>query len=131
VVIASQAWIVARAFAIPLPYPGAYLITALLVVGVALPTPGGVGGFHEAFRLGATAFFGADNDAAVGAAIVMHVAAFLPVVMLGLWFVLRDGLDLGRLRQIAAADRSEPSAPDRPGDRAGTGLDARRVGDAP
>ena len=45
---------------------------ALLVVGVAVPTPGAVGGFHEAFRLGATAFFGADNDAAVGAAILLH-----------------------------------------------------------
>ena len=39
---------------------------APLVVGVAVPTPGGVGGFHEAFRLGATSFFGADNDTAVG-----------------------------------------------------------------
>ena len=45
---------------------------APLVVGVAVPTPGGVGGFHEAYRIGATAFFGADNDTAVGAAIVLH-----------------------------------------------------------
>ena len=31
-------------------------------IGVAVPTPGAVGGFHEVFRLGATAFFGAPND---------------------------------------------------------------------
>ena len=34
-----------------------------------MPTPGAVGGFHEAYRIGVTSFFGADNDHAVGAAI--------------------------------------------------------------
>ncbi len=131
VVIASQAWLVARAFDIPMPYSGAYLLTALLVVGVALPTPGGVGGFHEAFRLGATAFFGADNDAAVGAAIVMHAASFGPVVIMGLWFVARDGVELGRMRQMAdaeAARRAKPAGRTGSGDG---GLDPRRVGDVP
>jgi uncharacterized protein (TIRG00374 family) len=111
VLIASQAWLVTRAFDIPMPYAGAYLLTSMLVVGVSLPTPGGVGGFHEAFRLGATAFFAADNDAAVGAAIVMHAASFGPVVIMGLWFVAREGLDLGRMRQMAddeAARAREP-----------------------
>ena len=69
---ASGIWVVARAFGIVMPFTGVVLMLALLVVGVAVPTPGGVGGFHEAYRLGATAFFGADNDAAVGAAIVLH-----------------------------------------------------------
>ena len=55
-----------------MPFTGSFLIMALLVVGVAVPTPGAVGGFHAAFRLGATTFFGAPDDAAVGAAIVLH-----------------------------------------------------------
>jgi uncharacterized membrane protein YbhN (UPF0104 family) len=79
---------------------------ALLVVGVAVPTPGAVGGFHEAFRLGATAFFGADNDAAVGAAIVLHVTSFVPVTLVGLWFAVRDGLSLQRIKQVTGS--SEP-----------------------
>ena len=40
------------AFDIVLPFAGSLLMTALLVVGVAVPTPGGVGGFHEAFPPG-------------------------------------------------------------------------------
>ena len=44
----------------------------MLVVGVAVPTPGGVGGSTRRFGSGVTSFFGADNDAAVGAAIVLH-----------------------------------------------------------
>jgi uncharacterized membrane protein YbhN (UPF0104 family) len=83
----------------------------LLVVGVAVPTPGAVGGFHEAFRLGATSFFGADNDAAVGAAIVLHATSFVPVTVLGLWFAARDGLDLQGIKRLTrAADPAEVKA---------------------
>jgi uncharacterized protein (TIRG00374 family) len=101
VLIASQAWIVSAAFRLRLPYAGSYLLTAMLVVGIALPTPGGVGGFHEAFRLGATSFFGADNDAAVGAAIVLHAVSLMPVVLMGIWFAFADGLDFGRLKHLS------------------------------
>lgn len=104
IIIGTQVWLVSHAFALPIPYAGAYLQAALLVVGVALPTPGGVGGFHEAFRLGATSFFGADNDAAVGAAIVLHAVSFVPVMVMGLWFTFAEGLDIGRLRQMARRD---------------------------
>jgi len=100
--ICAQLWVIARAFEIVLPFTGSFLITAMLVVGVAIPTPGGVGGSHEAFRLGVTSFYGADNNAAVGAAIVQHAVNFVPITLLGLLFVARDGLNMGRLRQMAA-----------------------------
>jgi len=100
--ICAQLWVIARAFEIVLPFTGSFLIAAMLVVGVAIPTPGGVGGSHEAFRLGVTSFYGADNDAAVGAAIVQHAVNFVPITLLGLLFVARDGLNMGRLRQMAA-----------------------------
>ena len=80
-----------------MPFTGGWLMLAPLVVGVAVPTPGGVGGFHEAFRLGATAFFGADNDTAVGAAIVLHAISVVPVVIVGLIFIIQDGLKIGGL----------------------------------
>ena len=102
VLIAAYAWIVARSFGISFPFPGSFLLSAMLVVGVAVPTPGGVGGVHEAFRLGVTSFFGADNDAAVGAAIVMHAISTLAVTLAGVWFATRDGLTIGNLKTIEA-----------------------------
>ena len=57
------------------------------------PTPGGVGGVARGVRLALTSFYGADNDAAVGAAIVQHAVNFVPVTLLGLWFIARDGSD--------------------------------------
>ncbi len=95
--IAAGIWAVAAGFGIEMPFTGGWLMLAPLVVGVAVPTPGGVGGFHEAFRLGATAFFGADNDTAVGAAIVLHAISVVPVVVVGLIFIIQDGLKIGGL----------------------------------
>jgi uncharacterized protein (TIRG00374 family) len=93
--IAGGIWAVAVAFGIGMPFTGGWLMLAPLVVGVAVPTPGGVGGFHEAFRVGATSFFGADNDVAVGAAIVLHAISVIPVTLAGLLFIIQDGLKLG------------------------------------
>lgn len=95
VAIAAAIWSVSVAFGIAMPFTGAWLMLAPLVVGVAVPTPGGVGGFHEAYRIGATAFFGADNDSAVGAAIVLHAISIGPVIIAGLVFIVQDGLKLG------------------------------------
>ena len=77
--IALGIWAVAVAFRFAVPFTGSFLLIALLVIGVAVPTPGAVGGFHEAFRVGATMFFGAPDDAAVGAAIVLHAVHDRPV----------------------------------------------------
>jgi len=93
--IGAGIWAVTVAFGIAMPFTGGWLMLAPLVVGVAVPTPGGVGGFHEAFRIGATAFFGADNDTAVGAAIVLHAISVVPVTIAGLVFTVQDGLKLG------------------------------------
>lgn len=102
-VICAETWAVARAFSLEISFVDSWLMMALLVVGVSLPTPGGVGGFHEAFRLGATAFFGADNDAAVGAAILLHATSYVPVTILGLWYAAREGLDLRGVERLAHA----------------------------
>jgi uncharacterized protein (TIRG00374 family) len=100
--IAATIWLVARAFHITMPVTGTFLIVALLTVGVAVPTPGAVGGFHYAFRVGTTVFYGVPNERAVGAAIVLHAISFFPVAIAGLLVMAREGLSLGRLRDMAA-----------------------------
>jgi hypothetical protein len=101
---AGEIWAVTRAFGMALPFPGSFLIQALLVIGVAVPTPGGVGSFHEAYRFGMTSFFGAPNAGAVAAAIVVHALSFGPVILAGLLFMAQDGLTIGRLRSLAESD---------------------------
>ncbi len=104
---AAEVWAVTTAFGMTLPFTGSFLIQALLVIGVAVPTPGGVGSFHEAYRFGMTSFFGAPNARAVAAAIVVHALAFVPVVILGMVFMAQDGLTLGRLRSMAESQTTK------------------------
>ncbi len=104
--IAAGIWAAAVAFRIDIPFPGTFLIMALLVVGVAVPTPGAVGGFHLAFKFGATTFFGAGDDAAVGAAIVLHAMTLLPSLVLGLVFAAQEGLNLAGMKQLAERPES-------------------------
>jgi uncharacterized protein (TIRG00374 family) len=104
--IALGIWTAARAFHLAVPFTGSFLLQALLVIGVAVPTPGAVGGFHEAFRVGVTMFFGAPNDAAVGSAIVLHAFSIGPSILLGIFFAAQEGLNLSGMRQLA--DQTEP-----------------------
>ncbi|RPH58535.1 MAG: UPF0104 family protein [Acidobacteria bacterium] len=100
--IAFGIWTTSRAFHIDLPFAGSFLIIALLVVGVSVPTPGGVGGFHEAYRLGATAFYGVPNDRAVGAAIVLHAISFVPITIVGLLYFMGEGFTLKSMSSLAS-----------------------------
>ena len=109
--ISAEAYFVTRAFGIDMSYPGSFLLQALLVIGVAVPTPGAVGSFHEAYRIGVTTFFHAPNDAAVAAAIVVHAVSFIPVVLVGIIFMIQDGLSVGGLQALAGTAR-EKELPD-------------------
>jgi uncharacterized membrane protein YbhN (UPF0104 family) len=108
--IAAGIWMATVAFHMTIPFTGSFLLMALLTVGVALPTPGAVGGFHEFFRIGVTVFYGVDNDRAVGAALVLHAASFVPVTLLGALFMVQDGLNLTRIRRIETEAQAEAGA---------------------
>jgi uncharacterized protein (TIRG00374 family) len=99
--IALGIWSMAMAFGFAIPFTGSFLMIALLTLGVAVPTPGAVGGFHEAFRVGATMFYGAPDAAAVGAAIVLHLFTIGPALLLGLFFAAQEGLNMGSMQQLA------------------------------
>ena len=100
--IAAGIWLTSRAFHITFPFAGSFLVTTILVVGVAMPTPGAIGGFHAAYQIAVQTFFGAATDRAIGAAIVLHAISFLPVTLLGIIFMAREGLTLAKARTMAA-----------------------------
>jgi glycosyltransferase 2 family protein len=108
--IALGIWSMAMAFRLTIPFTGSFLMIALLTLGVAVPTPGAVGGFHEAFRVGATSFYGAPDEAAVGAAIVLHLFSTVPSLVLGLFFAAQEGLNLGGMHRLAEQTAREHTA---------------------
>jgi hypothetical protein len=110
--IAAGIWLTSRAFHITFPFTGSFLVMAILVVGVAVPTPGAIGGFHAAYEFAAATFFAVPADRAVGAAFVLHAISFLPVTILGVIFMVSEGLTLAGARDIAASGGREDSRSD-------------------
>lgn len=73
--------------------PAASLILMpMLALGIAVPTPGGAGPYHAVMIAGLTRLFGAPQDAAASAALVVHAATWIPVLTLGGLFAARGGL---------------------------------------
>ena len=101
-------WAVTEAFGLNVPFMGSFLLDAVLVLGVAVPTPGAVGGFHEAFRVAATVFFSAPDEIAVAAAIVLHLFSIGPSLVLGLLFAAQAGLNMGSMRRLADGAHAHP-----------------------
>jgi len=117
--IAAGIWLTSQAFHITFSYTASFLVMAVLVVGVAVPTPGSVGAFHAAYQFTVTTFFQASQDRAVGAAIVLHAISFLPVTLAGIYLLMREGLTLAGARRIARnADGGDvPATPVPAGER--------------
>lgn len=101
--IAVGIWATTMAFHIEMSLTGSFLLLSMLVVGVAVPTPGGVGAFEAAARVGLTSFFGVPNDRAVGAALILHATSVIPTLALGFLFLIQDGLDFGSMKKMASA----------------------------
>ncbi|MBN8509039.1 MAG: flippase-like domain-containing protein [Burkholderiales bacterium] len=96
-----------RALGIDLPPQVTLLLTAFLVVGEAIPTPGLIGGFHAFYVLVLVEIYGVDRQSATAAAIAAHALTNLPVLVGGAWLVARGDVGLKRLAQAA---RSHPEA---------------------
>jgi uncharacterized protein (TIRG00374 family) len=106
--IAASFYCCNRAFGVDLPFHSTFLLIAFLTVGVAVPTPGNVGGFHEAYLLAMTQAFGVPRDIAAAAGITGHALGNLPVLVLGLVFLGREGLTVGK---VAAMTEEPPASP--------------------
>lgn len=91
-----------RAFGLQLPFHSTFLLIGFLTVGVAVPTPGMVGGFHESYLLALTQAYGVDKGVAAAAGITGHAFTNLPVLLLGLAFLGREGLTFGKVAEMTA-----------------------------
>jgi uncharacterized membrane protein YbhN (UPF0104 family) len=88
------------AFRIDLPFHITFLLIAFLVVGVAIPTPGMVGGFHAFYLVALNGVYGVDRATAAAAGISAHALTNLPVLVFGLALLGREDLSLGRVAEV-------------------------------
>ncbi len=92
--IAASLQLANLAFDVHLPFHATFLMLGFLTVGVAVPTPGMVGGFHAAYVV-ALGVFGVPRETATAAAVAAHALSNLPVLLMGLACLPGEGLTLG------------------------------------
>jgi hypothetical protein len=92
-----------RAFGLPVPWEGAFLLQGLIGFGVALPSsPGFFGPFEAVARL-TLGLYGIGADQAVSYAVAYHIGGFVPITLLGLYSLSRTQVRLGELRPVEGA----------------------------
>jgi uncharacterized protein (TIRG00374 family) len=107
--ISGQLWFLLRAYLDTFPITGVLLIVAVTVVGVAIPTPGGVGGFQFFMNLSLVHFFRpylTEADAASQAAGISngaYIVSMGPVILVGLILLHREGFSLSRAAELSAS----------------------------
>ena len=109
--ITAGLWLVSVAFGVDMSPAGAGIVLVLVVLGVAVPTPAGVGGYHAAFQVGATTLFAASAENAVGAGLVAHAISFLPVTIVGVVLMAHEGVRPTGIAELAGGAAGGP-APD-------------------
>jgi uncharacterized protein (TIRG00374 family) len=112
-------WFVMHAFPFEVSFLVLMLMTAVVNLFTTIPsTPGYVGTF-DAPGIAILTQFGVVHAVAAGYTLVLHVALWLPVTLLGAWYMLRQSLswrDMDRAAALRASgtaesDIAEPANP--------------------
>jgi len=104
--LTAQFWIVLIAAHHPLPFDSSLFLNAATTVGIAIPTPGGIGGFHKVTQYVLTTFFAFDINTSVAVAVLFHIVGTFPVVFIGAILFLREGLNWRQLSQETRAQQT-------------------------
>lgn len=118
-------WLAFRAFGIDVPFIGAMFLQSLVSLVVAVPSaPGFFGLYQWAATVGLEGVWGVAETPAAAFAIGFHIAAFIPVTVIGLWYAWRLGFSW---RDVGASEELVESAveADAAG-RGGTAAERRR-----
>jgi hypothetical protein len=94
-----------------LPFSATLLLVPLTALGIAVPTPAGVGSYHAILTWGLAEVLGAPTGPAAAAAVLSHAASVLPVLLAGLYCLAREGMGWSSLRRVATEARRSGSPP--------------------
>ena len=94
------------AFGFALPWYASIVLLVSTSLGIIVaPTPGYVGAMQVACVWGLS-LFGVDKSRAFSFSLYYHVSQFVPITLLGLWYLARQGLSLGEVAGAAGKEAS-------------------------
>ncbi|MDI6752332.1 MAG: lysylphosphatidylglycerol synthase transmembrane domain-containing protein [bacterium] len=80
-----------------LPFYAPYFVMAIVSLGTLIPSAPGYIGVFQAFCIAGLACFGIEKNLALSYSVAVHIAQYIPVTSLGLFFLAKEGISLSSL----------------------------------
>jgi uncharacterized protein (TIRG00374 family) len=104
--IASN-WLVLRAFGLPFGLKETVFVMGWSLVGSLVPTPGGAAGAFHAATAAGLIFLNRPQNEAAAVSILLHLVAFAPAIVWGLYYFLRGDVSFKRLQRLTSSEELE------------------------
>ena len=107
-------WFVMHAFPLDVSFPVLMLMTAVVNLFTTIPSSPGYVGTFDAPGIAVLTQFKVPQPIATGYTLVLHVALWLPITLLGAYFMLRQSVnwgDMARAAHLKGAQAATPPAP--------------------
>lgn len=104
--IASN-WLVLRAFGLPFGLKETIFVMGWSLVGSLVPTPGGAAGAFHAATAAGLIFLGRPPNESAAVSILLHLVAFAPAIVWGLYYFLRGDVSFKRLQRLTSSEELE------------------------
>lgn len=103
--------LVLRAFGVGVGPVETVFVLGWSLVGSVVPTPGaGAGTYHTATAAGLTHYLGYQESQVQPAVIILHLVVFGSPIIFGLYYFLRSGFSVARLRELVAEEAAAAEA---------------------
>ncbi len=96
-------WFVMHAFDFSVPFWVLMLMNGIVNLATTIPSSPGYVGTFDAPGIEILSLFGVDRALAASYTLVLHAALWLPITLLGLWYMARESVSW---RDVAQADKS-------------------------
>jgi uncharacterized membrane protein YbhN (UPF0104 family) len=95
------------AFGLPFGLKETIFVMGWSLVGSLVPTPGGAAGAFHAATAAGLIFLNRPPNEAAAVSILLHLVAFAPAVVWGLYYFLRGDVSFKRLQRLATTEEIE------------------------
>ena len=104
-------WFVMHAFTVVVSFFTLMLMNGVVNVATTLPSAPGYIGTFDAPGIEVLTIFDVDQAVAASYTLVLHAALWLPITLLGLWYMFREGLSWEEFTEVAkkADDKEKPT----------------------
>jgi uncharacterized protein (TIRG00374 family) len=99
-------WLVMHAFPFKVSFFALMLMNGIVNLATTIPSAPGYIGTFDAPGIAVLSAYGVESSLAAGYTLVLHAALWLPITILGAYYMLRERLSLRRVRQEMASEEA-------------------------